>query len=75
MSMPIKETYQDKAKRDLRYKEFVIQYGKDRVRRYSMSNQQLHPQYVTDWDGELVTGFGNTQYQTLFPKLYMVEVR
>lgn len=70
----IREKYQSKENRDRRYKELVALYGRERVKRSSISNQLLHPEYVNDWDGPLERGFGNMQYKTHFPKLYMVEV-
>ena len=37
-------------------------------------NVRLHPEYVEDYKGMIDTGFGNTMYDTLFPKLYSLEV-
>ena len=45
-----------------------------KVRYSSMRNQQLHPQYVDDWENDLDTGFGNVQYRTFFSVLYMLHI-
>lgn len=37
-------------------------------------NQNLHPEYVTDYVGTYNTGFGNTDYNMFFSKLYEVQV-
>lgn len=71
----IYEKYQSKLNRDTRYRELVEQYGKGNVMRGSVSNQELHPEYINDWDGPLERGFGNTQYKTFFAKIYTVNVR
>lgn len=73
--MMIREKYQNRANREARYKELVEQYGKDRVSRRTARNQQLHPEYINDWDGPLETGFGNKQYRTVFKAIYILEVR
>jgi len=65
--------YQSKDLRDTVYNQLVRE-GKS-VRKTSISNQQLHPQYVADFEGaeKFDTGFGNTVYKTFFKKLYSVE--
>lgn len=70
--MRLSETFQSKARRDARFNELTARGFK--VRRSSMRNQQLHPQYVTDYDGpeKLQTGFGNGAYRTFFPVLYLL---
>lgn len=40
----------------------------------TVSGQNLHPEYVTDYVGTLETGFGNTQYQTYWSKLYTITL-
>ena len=47
------------------------------VKRSSLRNQLLHPQYVDDFTGpeRADTGFGNTVYKTLFGVLYIIETR
>jgi hypothetical protein len=69
------EAYQSREKRDARARELIKQGH--RVRRSSLSNQQLHPMYVVDFEGpeKKQTGLGNTVYNTFFAKLYMVETR
>ena len=37
--------------------------------------QQLHPEYVDDYEGAVDRGFGNTQYKTLWSKLYCLQDR
>jgi hypothetical protein len=71
------ETYQDRKKRDARYKELCAAHGKESVIRRSCRNQLMHPQYVDDYQGAARhdTGIGNTVYKTHFPVLYIVEVR
>lgn len=70
----IRRKFQSKANRDAAAKHLRIMYGKDNVRASSMRNQNLHPQYIEDWEGEVETGFGNTQYNTFFPAIYTVTV-
>jgi hypothetical protein len=41
--------------------------------RSRISNQRLHPEYVTDFVGTYYTGFGNSVYQTHWAKLYCIE--
>ena len=68
-------TYMSKANRDAKVKELQAQGY--RVRRYSMTNQLLHPMYVNDYPRKLTQaecGFGNTIYKTHFGHLYMVDI-
>lgn len=69
----IREHYQDKTRRDARYKELKAQ-GRNVIRSMSYGSC-LHPQYVQDYVGveKNDTGIGNTIYKTYFPKLYTVE--
>jgi len=72
--MRLRETYMRKENRDARYRELKAQ-GK-KVKKTSIRNQLLHPQYVKDWPNELSAedkGFGNTIYKTPFSVLYMVS--
>ena len=67
--------YMSKDNRDIKAKE--LQSQGLAVRRSSISNQLLHPQYVEDYPRKLSPeecGFGNTIYKTYFAKLYKVEV-
>lgn len=68
-----RELFQDKEKRDARYKELRVA-GK-KVIRSSTGPQQIHPQYVEDYVGaaKYDTGFGNMVYKTFFKNLYVVE--
>lgn len=43
-------------------------------RRSSTTGQRLHPEYVTDFEGEYHVGFGNTDYETIWKVLYKLEV-
>ncbi len=71
--MKIHELYQSKEKRDIRYLELKADGHK--VRRGTTGPQQIHPQYVEDYEGaaKTDTGLGNTVYKTLFGQLYIVE--
>jgi len=69
----IKETYQKKENRDARYKELKAQ-GLN-VRRRSTGPARLHPEYIKDYQGAFQTGFGNTDYLTMFSNLYIVEAQ
>jgi|GEM_PF-6194595 len=44
------------------------------VRKSSIRNQQLHPEYLEDFEGSYETGFGNTDYQRFWSNLYNLEV-
>lgn len=71
--MNIREKYQDKAKRDARYKELKAR-GVECCRS-TTGPCQLHPMYVKDFEGpeKQDTGFGNTVYNTFFKNLYVLE--
>jgi hypothetical protein len=63
-----------KENRDAEYKKLKAQGLK--VRKTSIRNQLLHPQYVNDWPHPLSDadkGFGNTIYKTHFAVLYGIE--
>ena len=67
--------FQSRENRDAKAK--VLQAEGHTVRRSSISNQLLHPQYLEDYGRELSReecGFGNTIYKTHFAKLYEVEI-
>jgi hypothetical protein len=66
------ELYISKAKRDARAKQLKAEGHL--VRRGTVRNQQLHPQYIEDFEGALETGFGNTQYQMSWSVLYEVYI-
>ena len=36
------------------------------------NNQQLHPEYIIDYEGEIGIGLGNIMYKTYFKKLYVL---
>lgn len=44
------------------------------VRTSSISSQNLHPEYVTDYVGTVESGFGNSQYQMYWSRLYEISV-
>lgn len=73
MNGKISELYQSKEARDKRAAELKAQ-GKQVTRR-STGPQQIHPQYIEDYEGAAKqdTGFGNTVYKTYFKNLYEVE--
>ena len=58
-----RELYQKKENRDARAKELRAQGHA--VKRSSARNQQLHPEYLQDWEHEVETGIGNVQYKTM----------
>lgn len=64
--------FQSKEARDSVYREL-----KDRVklRRSTSTGSILHPEYVADYKGKIETGIGNTQYKTMFPKLYNLQMK
>lgn len=66
------ELFQAKVNRDARVRELKAQ-GK-RISKTSIRNQQLHPQYVKDYQGTYETGFGNTDYRTYFSVLYTYDI-
>lgn len=70
-------TYQSRRLRDAHYRELRKQgVSADRLRRYSMRNQCVHPMYIEDYPKQgLDTGYGNTVYKTLFGSLYCLERR
>ena len=43
-------------------------------RRTSIRNQELHPEYVTDYVGTVHSGLGNTQYRTFWSVLYQIQL-
>lgn len=68
--------FQNKENRDKKFKE-LKDSGLNVVKR-SISNQQIHPQYVEDFPDLSIkadNGFSNTHYKTHFPKLYSIEGR
>lgn len=71
--MKINELYQDMKKRNERAKELAAQGFM--VTRRSTGASQIHPQYVTDFEGneKFDTGFGNMVYKTFFKNLYEVN--
>jgi len=71
--------FMSKKNRDQAWKDLGKE-EKARHRRSSMRGQQLHPQYVDDWEqetgrslSESEKGFGNTIYKTFFGVLYSIE--
>lgn len=42
------------------------------VKKLSVRNQQLHPEYIEDWKKGFKTGVGNTDYQTFHKVLYIL---
>jgi len=64
--------FQSKEVRDEVYKKLR---GKMDLKRKSIHGQILHPQYIADYEGQVETGIGNTQYKTMFPTLYELELK
>jgi hypothetical protein len=62
--------FMSREKRD----EAWVASGK-RGRRGTVTNQQLHPMYVEDFEGpeKTQTGLGNTVYKTFISKLYTLD--
>lgn len=58
--------FMDKSKRDAIFK---LCGGKKSTSR----NQQMHPEYIEDFEGEIEIGFGNSQYRTYFKVLYNLQ--
>lgn len=78
MAWLVHEAYQSLFNRNKRMKELEQQFPKSAIRVYAMRNQVMHPMYVKDYDLPLTEadkGFGNTLYNTHFPRIYIVEVR
>ena len=69
----ISEDYMHKENRDARARELKAQGYT--VKKRSMRNQLMHPQYIRDYPGpeKYDTGFGNTVYQTHFSCVYIVD--
>ena len=65
--------YQNKANRDRAFK--MVKAAGLNARRSTTRNQQLHPEHIEDYVGKIETGFGNTMYETVFPVLYVLEIR
>ena len=65
------EAFQNRRNRDERARELRKQGW--RVRVYTMRNQQCHPEYVKDYEGEYQTGVGNVDYKTYFARLYCLR--
>jgi hypothetical protein len=64
-------TFQNKAERDAFAKE--MKNKGISIKKSSMAGQIMHPQYIADYEGEFQTGFGNTDYRTMFPTIYKVR--
>lgn len=67
----MRNLYMSKANRDAAFK--LAGGTKAGYHKRSIRNQNLHPQYVTDYPEKLSAtdcGFGNTLYQTSFGVLY-----
>lgn len=65
--------YKNKINRDAEFKKLKAEgYG---VKKYSVRNQQIHPEYIEDELPELrkQTGFGNMVYNTFYSVLYGVK--
>lgn len=67
--------FQSKETRDKVFKE-LKDSGVTNIKKSSIRNQQLHPQYVYDIpENTYKTGFGNTDYNTFFSVLYEIKYK
>jgi hypothetical protein len=66
--------YMNEGKRDEAYRT-LVNGGNRYVRRGTVTNQELHPMYVEDFEGpeKEQTGLGNTVYRTFFSELYTLD--
>lgn len=64
--------YQSKERRDEAFK--ILKDKGISAKKTTSSSQEIHPEYIEDYKGEIETGFGNTMYRTYFKKLYNIEV-
>lgn len=60
-----------KENRDRAYK--LLKAEGINCRRSRVLNQQLHPEYIEDFKGEIETGLGNCMYQMFWAKLWSIE--
>ena len=70
-----KQIYIKKEARDNKVKELKTQGYK--VKRTSIRNQLMHPEYITDYPYKISDsdrGFGNELYKTYFSVLYSYEI-
>ena len=72
------ELYLNQKTRNKRFKELQEQGLK--IRKTTTRNQQLHPEYIHDYEQETGIkltaedkGFGNNIYQTYFKVLYVID--
>ena len=68
MAEVVDELYKNKENRDRRARE--LKKKGYVVKKYSIRNQMLHPEYIEDWDAPYETGIGNFDYRTMHPVLY-----
>lgn len=61
-----KGTFQSKELRD----EVVKLVGGTKS---TLRAQNMHPEYVTDYVGRIESGFPNSQYDTYWPVLYLIN--
>jgi len=59
-------------KKENRDRAFDLVKNEFEVRKSVTNSQQLHPEYVEDYEGEIEVGFGNSMYQTYFKKIYNI---
>lgn len=64
-------SFMKKDNRNLKVKELIDKGYL--VVKDSICNQNVHPQYITDYPYPFQTGFGNTDYGTFFSVIYHVR--
>ena len=45
------------------------------VKKSNVRNQQLHPEYIEDYEGQIEIGFGNSDYRRYWQVLYKLVCR
>jgi hypothetical protein len=65
--------YQNKENRDKAFA--LVKVAGINAKKGSVTCQQLHPEYIEDYVGEIQTGFGNTMYEMFWAKLYKLEIK
>jgi hypothetical protein len=67
--------FASRKKRDAYWRELKENFPSKKFVRTTSRNQCLHPMYVSDYEGKYDTGFGNTDYDMYWARLYTVEER
>jgi len=67
--------FSSRKNRDEYWRELKREFPNKKFVRSTSRGQSLHPMYVSDYEGEYTTGFGNTDYNMYWARLYSVEER